>query len=114
MTSQDLVPQGGDYGARQSTVAAMQQAGLPLDSAVAGGTSGVVPAGLPPSGDQSGGAIPPGFDVFANRVPQASGVAGQVAGDAAPPPLLDTFRARAAVSDNVVLRELARLVSEYR
>lgn len=71
-TSQDLVPTGQEYGKRQETVAAMQQAGIPLASPQGGGA----PAPTQPSVTAGGPPLEPGaplspLDLLEQNTPDA-------------------------------------------
>ena len=105
LTSQDLVPNEQPYGARQQTLAGMQQAGLPTSSESAGGPAPIAPGAPPPASAPPAG-LPANFDVFQGRTPAEQPYAGA-------PSAQEVFRARAEASPNGVLREILSILPKY-
>lgn len=111
-TSQDLVPTGREYGARQQTVQQMRAAGLPLSSEGGGpkppGAGGAElaprPAAPPAPGPQTAQQIAQ-FDVLAERQPE------EVLSTA--PPRQVAFE-RVRQSDNGVLQSIFERMQGYR
>ena len=107
LTSQDLVPNDQPYGARQETLAGLQQAGLPTSSEGVGGPAVAAqqPAPQPVPSPPAAG-LPANFDVFQGRTPPETPYAS-------PPAAQDVFRARAEQSPNGVLRDILTILPKY-
>lgn len=77
-SSQDLVPTGGEYGARQETVGLMQQAGVPLASSPGSGPQPQAPISTQPGvGAPDAGGPMTGIDLLMSTAPGDFGFLGQ-------------------------------------
>ena len=108
-TSQDLVPTGLPYGSRASTVARMQQAGVPLSSEGGGqpppvAAGGAAPTPVAPAAPVSRAGLE-SFDALATRAPTP--------GFAATPPKELLFE-QVRQSGNQVMRAIFERIPGYK
>ncbi|REK34109.1 MAG: hypothetical protein DWQ20_07060 [Actinobacteria bacterium] len=107
MAAEDLVPKGLPHGERQRTVQAMRRAGLPTSTSPSE-APGVLPEARRPVSRRR-----PSFDALANRKPP--GPPGITANGGLTPVQspIQSFRQKALGSNNPLLAEIGRVLSEY-